>query len=580
MTTKDAAHWRDKYLDLLDEQEADQRRHEQHVALLEKAILRVSLAAEGYDEKLDEHLSGLRDRLRQEGSHNLEPLFKPLEEQLLITDEQRTISQEKTRSALQNMMISLREVAPPGDLREELKYKTKAINQAAEQSASMADLLEELAEMQHQVLAGLGAAAEFTEDRVAGARDNVIDAEIAPETADGVEDAAAADSVEALEGQLQTREEVGRASALVQQAAVEAASLRGAELAADGIPKAIFPILDDLLKQLDPPADCVLQKALAVRKRLERGLQLEDLVPVLEDIRDLVMQAYLAADEEHRQYLSSVDEALKKIMSALGVALEDYQEQSQAEANFANQVSSNMASLSSLAASADSLDLLKQHVDQHLETLQEAVNSRAEGVAKVTSPISEQLSELVRQINAIEQEASQAKQDLEEQRKKAVTDSLTGLPNREAYVERAHYEYNRWQRYDRPLTLAVTDIDHFKRINDNYGHQAGDRVLEVLAKAIAKRLREVDFIGRYGGEEFVILLPETDEQSAHEALDKIRQAIAAMPFRFHKEPVTITMSIGLSQFREGDTVETVFERADKQLYVAKEQGRNRCLIAD
>ncbi|GAA5315955.1 MAG: hypothetical protein AseanaTS_11600 [Candidatus Pelagadaptatus aseana] len=574
MTTKDAAHWRDKYLDLLDEQEAEQRQYQDHIALLEKAILRVSLAAEGYDQTLDNHLSGLRDRLRQQGSKDLEPLLKPLEEQLLVTDEQRTRSQEMSCAALQNMLISLREAAPPGDLREELKYKTKEVNKAAAQAGNLAELLEDLAELQHQVLAGFGTTAEFTEAAVAAEPDP--EEEDLPNLASDAE----AESGEALEGQLQTREEVGRASELVQQAAAETASFQSRELAAEGVPKAIFPILDDLLKQLDPPAECVLQKAVAVRQRLERGLQLADLVPVLEDIRDLVMQAYLAADEEHRQYLETVDASLKNIMSALGVALEDYQDQRQTEEVFATQVTSNIASLSTVATSASSLDALRQHVDQHLETLQQAVKQRSEGIGKASTPISEQLTELVRQINAIEQEASQAKQDLEEQRIRAVTDSLTGLPNREAYVERAHYEFNRWQRYGRPLTLAVTDIDHFKRINDNYGHQAGDKVLQVLGKAIAKRLREVDFIGRYGGEEFVLLLPETDEQNAHEALDKIRQAIAAMPFRFHQDPVTITLSIGLSQFRQGDTVEAVFERADKQLYVAKQQGRNRCLIAE
>lgn len=105
-------------------------------------------------------------------------------------------------------------------------------------------------------------------------------------------------------------------------------------------------------------------------------------------------------------------------------------------------------------------------------------------------------------------------------------------------------------------------------------------MLQVLAKALQKRLREVDFIARYGGEEFVILLPETAEQDAHEALDKIRNAISTTPFRFREQPVTITLSIGLSGFREGDTVEDVFARADQQLYVAKERGRNLCLIAD
>ena len=128
--------------------------------------------------------------------------------------------------------------------------------------------------------------------------------------------------------------------------------------------------------------------------------------------------------------------------------------------------------------------------------------------------------------------------------------------------------------------MHQSDIDWFKNINDTYGHQAGDRVLKVLSRGIAKRLREVDFMARYGGEEFVLVLPETQSEQAHGALDKIREAIALTPFHFKESPVQITLSMGIAEFREGDTVEKVFARADKQLYVAKEQGRNRCLIAD
>ena len=575
MTTKDAAHWRDKYLDLLDEQETEQRQFKQQLALLEKALLRVSLAAEGYDDTLDQHLSALRDTLREEGSENLEPLFKPLEQQLLITDEQRAASLEKSRSALQNMLISLREAAPAGELRDHLKYKAKEVNRTSERAGGLAELLEQVAELQLQVL---GVMAEQANVETSKSEQPFVANPDVGETAENQPIDPAAEVP--LEGQLQTRDEQQTQSSVAASSLNRSYETTSSPSVSDDQLQGIFPILTDLLNQVEPPADCVAQKAVAVRRRLENGLAWSELVPTLEDIRDLIMQAYLAADEEHRQYLLSVDQSLQQILSALGLALEDYRGQQQAEDGFVQAVNDNMNSLSVASAEADDMESLKQHVDHHLSALQNAVKARQAHISTQQSPLSEQLSELVRQIQAVEQEANKAKADLEEQRQKAVTDSLTQLPNREAYVERAHHEMNRWQRYERPLTLAVTDIDHFKRINDTYGHQAGDRVLQVLAKALKKRLREVDFIARYGGEEFVILLPETTEQDAHEALDKIRHAISTTPFRFREQPVTITLSIGLSGFREGDSVETVFARADQQLYVAKEQGRNLCLIAD
>ena len=157
---------------------------------------------------------------------------------------------------------------------------------------------------------------------------------------------------------------------------------------------------------------------------------------------------------------------------------------------------------------------------------------------------------------------------------------MTGLPNREAYNQRAYTEMQRFKRYGRPLSLAVCDVDHFKRINDTYGHQAGDKVLKMLAKVLRTRLREVDFIARYGGEEFVILLPETETANALHVLDKIRSGIGNTPFRFKDEPVTITISFGISACLEGEMIEQSFARADQALYDAKKQGRNRCIIAE
>jgi diguanylate cyclase len=554
MTTKDAAHWRDKYLDLLDEQEAEQKQFNDRMEVLEKALLRVSLAAEGYDDLLDRQLTSLRDELRSNGSQDLEVLFKPLEAQLVVTDEQRALSIEKSQSALQTMLIALRAAASDKQQREDLKAKAHQVTDQCKRLPGIASVLEEVAQLQQQVLDSVaGESAEFEE---------ITEAQAVSNNQDKVEKITEKLISIPLEGQLQTRAYLDHENGF------------------SNISDKLFPILNDLLNQVEPPAECVAQKAVAVRQRLEKGLDLNDLIPTLEDIRDLIIQAYLAADDLYKEYLIQVDTVLKQILSSFGLALGDFQEQQTAENNFAQSVSDNMNSLSLSAQSAKDVSALKTHVDSHLQALQSAVETRKQHTESFETPLSEQLSQLSKQIQAIEFEANKTKTELEQQRQKALTDSLTQLPNREAYVERAHHEFSRWQRYKHPLTLAVIDIDLFKRVNDNYGHQAGDKVLQVLGKAIAKRLRDIDLIARYGGEEFIILLPETDEQGAFDVLDKIRKAVAEISFKFKNDPLTITLSIGLSQFRENDTVESVFARADKQLYVAKEKGRNLCLIAD
>ena len=163
---------------------------------------------------------------------------------------------------------------------------------------------------------------------------------------------------------------------------------------------------------------------------------------------------------------------------------------------------------------------------------------------------------------------------------RAISDPLTQLPNRAAYNERVEQEVAHQRRYQHPLTMVVCDLDHFKRINDGYGHLAGDKVLRLVAKLISDRLRDTDFVARYGGEEFVVLMPETAVEKARVAIEKVRKAIADSPFNFGGQPVQITMSFGITSVRvEDGSHDVAFQRADDALYQAKQQGRNRSVVA-
>ena len=157
-------------------------------------------------------------------------------------------------------------------------------------------------------------------------------------------------------------------------------------------------------------------------------------------------------------------------------------------------------------------------------------------------------------------------------------DPLTGLPNRAAWSERLDHEISQWQQQGNTLLLAMLDLDHFKRINDNYGHLAGDKVLKIIAGVLRKRLRGTDFIARFGGEEFVLLMPATEAVAGAKLLEKLRGFIEACPFHFKGEPVTITLSIGLSTFKAGEHSDLVLKRADQALYRAKHAGRNQVQI--
>ncbi len=165
----------------------------------------------------------------------------------------------------------------------------------------------------------------------------------------------------------------------------------------------------------------------------------------------------------------------------------------------------------------------------------------------------------------------------EELQRQARLDYLTGLPNRRSFMDRGEAELSRASRYDKPLSILMLDIDHFKQINDTYGHQAGDIVLKSLAMTIQEVLRNVDIIGRLGGEEFAAVLPETGIEKAAEVAERLREVIAAGEVTLRDGAhIHFTASIGLAAYIDkASNIDMLLNEADKALYRAKQSGRNR-----
>jgi diguanylate cyclase (GGDEF)-like protein/PAS domain S-box-containing protein len=160
----------------------------------------------------------------------------------------------------------------------------------------------------------------------------------------------------------------------------------------------------------------------------------------------------------------------------------------------------------------------------------------------------------------------------------AITDPLTGLYNRRGFSEIGHREVERTRRYKRPLSVILLDIDLFKNINDTYKHAIGDQVLRILAERCRKRTREVDIMGRYGGEEIVILLPETDRAGGLRAAEHLRRDVAEDPFETEVGPLWVTISLGVADSLNGEcNLDELVDRADAAMYAAKQAGRNRVM---
>jgi two-component system cell cycle response regulator len=170
----------------------------------------------------------------------------------------------------------------------------------------------------------------------------------------------------------------------------------------------------------------------------------------------------------------------------------------------------------------------------------------------------------------------QGKADKEELERLANFDSLTGLHNRQAILGRLHEAIHRAQRYGEDFSLIMLDLDHFKKVNDRYGHLTGDDVLEKVATLIRQNIRSIDITGRYGGEEFIIVLPKADLPSALAVAERIRNTIEMAEMKGSEGNVfAVTVSQGISSYKPGEDAHSLISRADDALYKAKENGRNR-----
>ena len=320
-------------------------------------------------------------------------------------------------------------------------------------------------------------------------------------------------------------------------------------------------------------------QAEAMRERLAHGLNWYELLPILDDLAVLMLAVTDSGQHEFEAYLKQLNERLEAFQGHLQVASDGHADSSLAARELDTQIREQVDGLQSSVQDAADLDSLKQVLESHLEGLLGTMDEHQQQRDLREQEVAARLKGLAERVAHMEQEAQGYREHLEVQRQKALIDPLTGLPNRAAWSERLDYEVNAWHQRGNSLSLAMLDLDHFKRINDGYGHLAGDKVLKIIANVLSKRLRPTDFIARFGGEEFVLLMPDSALADALAVGEVLREAIAACPFHFKGEPVTITVSMGVAQFQPGERSDLALKRADEALYRAKAAGRNQVQAA-
>jgi len=219
--------------------------------------------------------------------------------------------------------------------------------------------------------------------------------------------------------------------------------------------------------------------------------------------------------------------------------------------------------------------LLSEHQRIHKRDLE--LQERLQDANREQEVLVQQLQELLAEVDRLYREQAQA----------AITDAITGLPNHRAVMNRISEELARCQRAQSSCAVLFVDLDHFKRVNDTWGHRAGDAILRDVGSRLHGTLRQEDFVGRYGGEEFAVVLTGIDLRGAHRAAERLRMEVSLQPYLWETEdlqsivPISVTASIGVAVYQlHGVTREEMVERADQAMYQAKHLGRNRVCIAD
>ncbi len=324
------------------------------------------------------------------------------------------------------------------------------------------------------------------------------------------------------------------------------------------------------------------QKAKEIQSSIRAGLTLEQWPIVLDQIAQEVSTALQLINDEKNELENFIAQVTEQLVEITGYISEDQEEQknglSDAQ-NFHLKMNNEVIKMHENVQSASDIESLKQVLDTNISSLKSNIADYLTRGKERFIAAEARNQALSAQVTHMEKETQELKKRLDENKKKLIFDTLTGIHNRMAYNDHITKLMARWKRYQESFCYAIIDIDHFKKVNDTYGHNTGDKVLKIVATIMQKNIRESDTLFRIGGEEFVLILPNTSIKQAAPTIEKIRLAVGSSGFRFKEDKVDIHISAGLTEVQPNDSEESLYERADKALYQAKETGRNKLVTA-
>ncbi|MGL4613951.1 MAG: diguanylate cyclase domain-containing protein [Shewanella sp.] len=320
------------------------------------------------------------------------------------------------------------------------------------------------------------------------------------------------------------------------------------------------------------------EQVIIIKEVLASDIDIDALIESYQTILSLLLDNIVQEKSASQEFLFALNDTLTTVREVLSESYNQYQRSFQLQTQLNREINSRVDNAAEIIADTENMLDLKAKLTEELRSIRAAMYRKETLEQREQSIQRKSMEAMYKELNELNTEANTYKERLFEQQKLNLLDSLTQLPNRAALEERMELEYRNYQRHKNTLWIAVADIDHFKSINDNFGHSTGDKALQVIAMALKNSLRDTEFVARYGGEEFVLLLPDIGNTDIAQLLNRVREKVKNIPFKFKNHRITVTVSIGAAKVMENELIHETFERADAALYKAKHESRDRVVI--
>ena len=551
--------WKAKYQGAIEEFETREREWHSLEDILRSAIGRLSIAGRGHDSKLDEQLKLIQTLSRKKKDENLQEAIEKLAVIVASLD-------DNNHQPAQNQDTDT--VSVLGELLHKLQFNPQ---QQADFELIGSDLLKTISDNQEsdKIHRQLGKLSDFINGKIGTEGPDDTGAEIIFQlihllTIDE-------DSRGQIDQQFQGIKSIDDQE-LKNLAEIINAQIDSTENLGNSIAEAVSSLLAKLSKTRGAPASVS-----KIQSRIKDGIKHELWPRILDEVATSISQtldSLCGEKHELENLIVKVTEQISELSQFVFENHETHLSDHQDALSLQQLMRNGVAKIEEDVNSAQDIDQLKKVVTSNIHLIREGVESFVDRGNSRHEANEVKNRNLTRQISTMEMETSRLQKKLKESSEKLLHDTLTGVGSRLAYDEQIAQELSRGKRYGSSFSYAILDIDHFKRINDKYGHNAGDKALKMVAGLMMKQIRKSDFLYRIGGEEFALLVINTELSQAEALVQKIRATVAESGFHFKQKRIQLTLSAGITVMQDDDEVQTIYERADSALYRAKNSGRN------